>query len=129
MRFCFYAGSLPTQRANFNYLLYFRITPGAEKPVNFAYDMIVSAEEHIPKVVDSMIDDWIGIAKLFHLIVKSQYLRHFGNNSPISVKSFTWNKLILYYGPNKGAIVTVQYSIPEKVYKLSFGKCGVSVET
>lgn len=84
--------------------------------------MIVSSEEHIPRVVDSMIDDWIAIGKLFHLIVKSNFLRQFGRNSPISVKSFTWNKLILSYGPNKAALVTVTYSILEKVYKLSFGK-------
>lgn len=98
------------------------MTPGVEKPVNFAYDMIVSSEEHIPKVVDSMIDDWMAIAKLFHLVVKSNYCRNFGRNSQISVKSFTWNKLILSYGPNKGAHVSVTYSISEKVYKISFGK-------
>lgn len=96
--------------------------PGVEKPVNFAYDMIVSSEEHIPKVVENMVDDWIVIAKLFHLIVRSNFCRQFGRNSPISVKSFIWNKLVVSYGPSKAALVTVSYSITEKIYKLSFGK-------
>lgn len=99
--------------------------PGIEKPVNFAYDIIVSSEEHIPKVVDSIIDDWTVIAKLFHLIIKSNFCRQFGKNSPISVKSFTWNKIIISYGPNKGAFVTIAYNMTEKIYKLSFGMLNI----
>lgn len=40
----------------------------------------------------------------------------------ISIKSYNYSKLVLIYGPNRGATVTVQWSTNDKAFKLIFGK-------
>lgn len=40
----------------------------------------------------------------------------------VSIKSYSYSKLILAYGPNQGATVTVQWSTNDKAFKLIFGK-------
>jgi len=83
--------------------------------------MALASEEHISKVIDSMLNDWVVIAKIFHLIVKSDWCRRVEDSGLASVKTFTWNKLVLSYGPIKAAVLSITYSILEKCYKLSFG--------
>jgi hypothetical protein len=96
--------------------------PSAEKSVNFSYDMSLSSEDHVPKIVDNMVEDWISIAKVFHLIIKSNWCRRMELSNLVSVKTFHWNRLVLNYGPNRAAVVILTYSVQEKCYKLSFGK-------
>lgn len=48
----------------------------------------------------------------------------------ISIKSYNYSKLVLTYGPNRGATVTVQWNTNDKTFKLIFGKskyCFTSV--
>lgn len=40
----------------------------------------------------------------------------------VSIKSYNYSKLVLTYGPNRGATVTVQWSTNDKAFKLIFGK-------
>lgn len=40
----------------------------------------------------------------------------------VSIKSYSYNKLVLAYGPNQGATVTVQWSTNDKAFKLVFGR-------
>lgn len=84
--------------------------------------MSVSTDDHIPKVVDCILDDWMVIAKLIYLLEDSNWLEKFERSGLVSLKNFTWNKLIINYGPNRSAVATIQYIITEKYYKLSFGK-------
>lgn len=44
----------------------------------------------------------------------------------VSIKSYNYSKLVLAYGPNHGATVTVQWSISDKAFKLVFGKSEFS---
>lgn len=44
----------------------------------------------------------------------------------VSIKSYNYSKLVLAYGPNHGANVTVQWSINDKTFKLIFGKSEFS---
>lgn len=97
-----------------------------EKPVNFVYEMALSSEDHIPKVVEYFLDDWNCIVKLFVLVEKSGWMRRM-DPAQVSVKSYTWNKLTLNYGPNRSAVLNIIYSIKEKCFKLSFGVCQFPV--
>jgi len=40
----------------------------------------------------------------------------------ISVKSYSYSKLVLAYGSNQGATVTIQWSTNDKAFKLVFGR-------
>lgn len=40
----------------------------------------------------------------------------------VSIKSYSYSKLVLAYGPNQGANVTVQWSTNDKAFKFIFGK-------
>ncbi len=93
------------------------------KPVHFVHEMSVSAEDHIPKIVDCFLDDWVAIAKLFYLLERANWLTSLEQSGHVLIKSFTWNKLVINYGPNRSAVATIQYIITEKYYKLSFGMC------
>lgn len=44
----------------------------------------------------------------------------------VSIKSYSYNKLVLAYGPNQGATVTVQWSTNDKAFKLVFGRSKFS---
>lgn len=41
--------------------------------------------------------------------------------SMFSVKSYNYSKLILCYGPDKGAMVSITWNSQENVFKLAFG--------
>lgn len=44
----------------------------------------------------------------------------------VSIKSYSYSKLVLAYGPNQGATVTVQWSTNDKAFKLVFGRSKFS---
>ena len=85
--------------------------PDVEKPVHFVYEMALSSEDHIPKIVDNFLDDWASIARLFVLVQKSGWMRRMESSGLVAVKSYNWKKLTLNYGPNRSAIVTITYSL------------------
>ncbi|CAG7734428.1 unnamed protein product [Allacma fusca] len=98
-----------------------RSIPHVEKPVNFVHEMALSSEDHIPKIVDYFLEDWTCIAKLFVLVEKSGWMRRMEQSGHVFVKSYTWNKLTLNYGPHLSAVVNICYNIADKCFKLSFG--------
>ncbi|XP_021960036.1 mediator of RNA polymerase II transcription subunit 14 isoform X1 [Folsomia candida] len=95
--------------------------PNSEKPLHFVYDMALSSDDHVPQIVRNMLDDWLAIAKMFHLVLRSNWCRRMEASNLVAVKSFHWNRLVLSYGPSRAANVTIFYSIQDKCYKLSFG--------
>lgn len=38
-----------------------------------------------------------------------------------SVKSYSYSKLVLFYGPDKGAMVAINWNNSEKAFQLAFG--------
>jgi hypothetical protein len=87
--------------------------------------MALSADDHISKMVDNIGEDWLAIAKIFVLLEKSKWLSKLEQSGLVSIKSFTWNKLTYYYGPNRSARADIVFAIPEKSYKIYFGKLCV----
>ena len=58
--------------------------PDVEKPVHFVYEMALSSEDHIPKIVDNFLDDWASIARLFVLVQKSGWMRRMESSGLVS---------------------------------------------
>lgn len=50
------------------------------------------------------------------------FIEKYNLRNLVTVKSYSYSKLILAYGPNRGATVTVYWNTDDKAFKLIFGK-------
>ncbi|XP_049820505.1 mediator of RNA polymerase II transcription subunit 14 isoform X2 [Aethina tumida] len=96
---------------------------GSRRPIYFQYDM--ATIDNTSKTVDSLLNDWSQIVHLYTIVHDlSEYLKidkySFLANM-FCIKSYNYSKLILCYGPDKGAMVSVTWNSIEKVFKLAFG--------
>lgn len=74
------------------------------------------------KICNAMYFNYVLSHSVILLLIPEKYnLRNM-----VSIKSYNYSKLVLAYGPNHGAAVTVQWSIAEKAFKLIFGKSEFS---
>ncbi|KAK4883568.1 hypothetical protein RN001_006887 [Aquatica leii] len=95
---------------------------GSRRPVYFQYDM--GTVETISRTVDSLLSDWAQIVQLYTIVHDlSEYLsvEKYNLSSVFSVKSYSYSKLVLCYGPDKGAMGTINWNNCEKMFKLAFG--------
>lgn len=95
---------------------------GSRRPVYFQYEM---SSSNASSSVESLLNDWAQIVHLYTLVYDlSEYLKvdkySFFNNL-FSVKSYSYNKLVLCYGPDKGAMVSINWNNNQKLFKLAFG--------
>lgn len=86
----------------------------------------------ISRNVDSLLNDWIQIAQLYTIVYDlTEYLQVYNEKYNLShlfsVKSYNYSKLVLSYGPDKGAMVSISWSSLEKAFKLAFGANNNSV--
>ncbi|XP_008554086.1 mediator of RNA polymerase II transcription subunit 14 [Microplitis demolitor] len=96
---------------------------GLRRPVYFQYEM--GTAETISKTVDSLLNDWAQIVYLYSIVQDfTEYLKieKYNLRNMISVKSYSYSKLIIAYGPNRGTTVTIYWSTSDKAFKLIFGK-------
>ncbi|CAH1996692.1 unnamed protein product [Acanthoscelides obtectus] len=96
---------------------------GSRRPIYFQYDM--ATVENTSKTVDALISDWNQIVHLYTLVHDlSEYLKtdkySFLANMFL-IKSYNYNKLVLCYGPDKGAMVSVTWNATERAFRLAFG--------
>lgn len=94
---------------------------GMESPVTCIFEMALSSDDHVAKLVDAILDQWHGIAKLFLLLEKSNWLKRLSQISILEIKSYTWSNLTVFYGPGRSARANVIYSLSDKCYKIYFG--------
>ncbi|XP_066584073.1 mediator of RNA polymerase II transcription subunit 14 isoform X2 [Prorops nasuta] len=103
---------------------------GLRRPVYFQYEM--RSADTVSRTVDSLLNDWAQIVHLY-LIVQdlSEYFKmeKYNLRNMVSIKSYNYSKLVLAYGPNRGATVTVQWSTNDKAFKLVFGKSPTNTVT
>ena len=97
---------------------------GSRRPVYFQYDM--GNIDMITRNVDSLLNDWSQIVYLYMIVYNlSEYLSHYSEkfnlNNMFTVKSYSYSKLVLCYGPDKGAVVSITWSSTEKLFQLAFG--------
>lgn len=95
---------------------------GSRRPVYFQYDMGTS--DLTGKTVEALLSDWAQIVYLYLIVHDlSEYLALEKHNlaNTFNVKSYSYSKLVLCYGPDKGALVSVHWSSREQLFKLAFG--------
>ncbi|KAK5650997.1 hypothetical protein RI129_002026 [Pyrocoelia pectoralis] len=95
---------------------------GSRRPVYFQYD--VGIADTISRTVDSLLSDWAQIVHLYTIVYDlSEYLsvEKYNLASVFSVKSYSYSKLVLCYGPDKGAMVSINWNNTEKAFQLAFG--------
>jgi mediator of RNA polymerase II transcription subunit 14 len=95
--------------------------------VFLVYDCSHSGSAQLQQMLDELHDEWHSIAKLYDCFTHfwSQAKQ---NSSPINVdvRSYTFKKLILAYGPNKQFTVSLTWKTNENRFILNFGVCGTS---
>ncbi|XP_073993036.1 mediator complex subunit 14 isoform X1 [Rhodnius prolixus] len=98
---------------------------GMRRPVYFQYEMLPA--ETVQKTVDALLNDWAQIVHLYTLVEDlAEYFRipKYNISSMVTVKSYSYSKLILGYGPDRAATVTVQWDPTAKAFTLVFGGGG-----
>ncbi|XP_014256171.1 mediator of RNA polymerase II transcription subunit 14 [Cimex lectularius] len=98
---------------------------GMRRPVYFSYDMLQA--ENISKTVDALLSDWAQIVHLYTLVDDlAEYFRiqKYNIASMVTVKSYSYSKLTLGYGPDRAATVTIQWNPSSKAFSLVFGGGG-----
>ncbi|KAJ3641158.1 hypothetical protein Zmor_027675 [Zophobas morio] len=95
---------------------------GSRRPVYFQYDM--ATVDATSRTVDALLSDWGQIVHLYTLVHDlSEYLKidKYNLSNMFSIKSYNYSKLVLCYGPDKGAMVSINWNSTEKAFKLAFG--------
>nr|CAD7406222.1 unnamed protein product [Timema poppensis] len=114
---------------------------GLRRPVYFQYDM--GNIDNVSKTVDALLSDWAQVVHLYMLVEGlAEYFRMvllFYRSKPklidifnvipekvnllniVTIKSYSYSRLVLGYGPDKGATVTVYWNSEDKAFRLIFG--------
>nr|CAD7404784.1 unnamed protein product [Timema cristinae] len=95
---------------------------GLRRPVYFQYDM--GNIDNVSKTVDALLSDWAQVVHLYTLVEGlAEYFRMEKVNllNIVTIKSYSYSRLVLGYGPDKGATVTVYWSSEDKAFRLIFG--------
>lgn len=104
---------------------------GLRRPVYFQYDMgtgVGTGGEQAARVVDQLLGDWAQLVHLYRLA--HELAEQLGGEQTghqhqlanlVTVRSYTYGRLVLGYGPERTATVTVLYSARERAYRLVFG--------
>ncbi|XP_039277838.1 mediator of RNA polymerase II transcription subunit 14 [Nilaparvata lugens] len=95
---------------------------GMRRPVCFQYEM--GTAENVSKTVDALLNDWAQIVHLYSLVEDlAEYFRieKYNLSSMVTIKSYSYSKLVLAYGRDRGATVTVQWNSTSNAFTLIFG--------
>ncbi|XP_025987694.2 mediator of RNA polymerase II transcription subunit 14 isoform X1 [Solenopsis invicta] len=96
---------------------------GLRRPVYFQYEM--GTADTVSRTVDALLNDWAQIVHLYSIVHElAEYFKmeKYNLRNMVSIKSYSYSKLVVAYGPNQGATVTVQWSTNDKAFKLVFGR-------
>ncbi|XP_017775770.1 PREDICTED: mediator of RNA polymerase II transcription subunit 14 [Nicrophorus vespilloides] len=111
--FVFYSTPLPSTHPK---------EQGSRRPVYFPYDM--GTADNVSRTVNQLLSDWAQIVHLYTIVHElSEYLaiEKYNLANMFSIKSYSYGKLVLCYGPDKGAMVCITWSSSQKLFRLSFG--------
>ncbi|XP_025271360.1 mediator of RNA polymerase II transcription subunit 14 isoform X4 [Camponotus floridanus] len=102
---------------------------GVRRPVYFQYEM--GTADTVSRTVDALLHDWAQIVHLYSLVHDlAEYFKmeKYNLRNMVSIKSYSYSKLVLAYGPNHAAIVTVQWN-DKANFKLVFGRSPTNTVT
>ncbi|PSN29847.1 Mediator of RNA polymerase II transcription subunit 14 [Blattella germanica] len=95
---------------------------GLRRPVYFQYDM--GTAETVSKTVDLLLCDWAQIVHLYTVVEElAEYFRieKYNLSNMVTIKSYSYSRLVLGYGPDRGATVTIDWNSTDKAFRLIFG--------
>ncbi|CAG0893105.1 unnamed protein product [Darwinula stevensoni] len=93
--------------------------------IYFQYDVLPI--EQMYHTVDLLISDWSQVAHLYEVVFNlARYLQteNYSTGDIISVKSYSYRKLTIAYGPQFGCLLSVFWHPHEKQFQLHFGTSG-----
>ncbi|CAH0553803.1 unnamed protein product [Brassicogethes aeneus] len=102
---------------------------GSRRPIYFQYDM--ATVDNTSKTVDALLKDWNQIVHLYAIVhdlgnyLKVDKYSFLANN--FSIKSYNYSKLILSYGPDKGAMVSLGWNNADGAFQMAFGAANNSL--
>ncbi|CAL1677681.1 unnamed protein product [Lasius platythorax] len=102
---------------------------GVRRPVYFQYEM--GTADTVSRTVDALLNDWAQIVHLYsivHDLAEYFKMEKYNLRNMVSIKSYSYSKLVLAYGPNHAAIVTVQWN-DKANFKLVFGRSPTNTVT
>ncbi|XP_072757174.1 mediator of RNA polymerase II transcription subunit 14 isoform X4 [Anoplolepis gracilipes] len=102
---------------------------GVRRPVYFQYEM--GTADTVSRTVDALLNDWARIVYLYSLVHDlAEYFKmeKYNLRNMVSIKSYSYSKLVLGYGPNHTAIVTVQWN-DKANFKLVFRRSPTNAMT
>lgn len=97
---------------------------GLRRMVYLMYEFSNGSQAQIVQMVDELLEDWSAIEKLYNVV------HEFGKVAPslssmVEIKSYTYKKMFLNYGPNKSFMVSLLWKSAEKRFQLNFGVTGI----
>lgn len=95
----------------------------SRRPVYYSY--LVRTAEALSITVDSLLEEWAKIVHLYSIVHDfTEYLNieKYELKNIVDVKSYTYNQLVLGYGPDHKYTVTIYWSVSDKSFKLDFIK-------
>ncbi|XP_022648416.1 mediator of RNA polymerase II transcription subunit 14-like [Varroa jacobsoni] len=100
---------------------------GATRPVYFMYDF---SQNNMAAVVDEWLADWAVVCKLYGVVARyasdMKKPKHAALLEMSEVRSYTYTRLTLAYGPEKNDTVTISWRAVERRFQLVFGVVGPS---
>ncbi|KMQ89075.1 mediator of rna polymerase ii transcription subunit 14-like protein [Lasius niger] len=105
------------------------VDSGVRRPVYFQYEM--GTADTVSRTVDALLNDWAQIVHLYsivHDLAEYFKMEKYNLRNMVSIKSYSYSKLVLAYGPNHAAIVTVQWN-DKANFKLVFGRSPTNTVT
>ncbi|XP_076370105.1 mediator complex subunit 14 isoform X1 [Tachypleus tridentatus] len=101
---------------------------GSRRPVSFMYDFGSGTSRQVVEMVDELLQDWSTMVHLYGVVVEfSEALKNDQDGnlcSLMDIKSFTYKKLVVGYGPSKASTVTIYWRASERRFHLAFGVVG-----
>lgn len=92
--------------------------------VYLMYDFSSGSQVQITQMVEELLGDWTAMEKIYDVVLKfSKVAPNFAN--VVELRSFTYKKLFMTYGPNKSFVVAIYWKSTEKRFQLTFGVTGV----
>ena len=96
---------------------------GPRRTVYLMYDFANGSRASAVQMVDELLEDWSAIEKLYTVICDfgrvARNYRHL-----VDLRSFTYKKLFISYGPGKCYTVAIHWKSMEKRFQLNFGVTG-----
>ncbi|CAB3376625.1 Hypothetical predicted protein [Cloeon dipterum] len=90
------------------------------RPVYFQYEL--GLEEHVPATVDALLRDWHTLENLYQLVDDLAFFfkngDKYGLSGLVTIKSYSYKRLVVSYGAERALSVSVTWSAEERAFKL-----------